>query len=92
MVYYNPHTKRKWIIDFRVFDPERDGKTKLDHMQEMIESADKRGILYKTVLFDSWYATAARMNAMQRAGNFFYTTLKSNRLVDESKGKTLTAM
>jgi len=87
LVYYNPHTKHKWIIDFRVFDPDRDGKTKLDHMQEMLALAGKRGICYKTVLFDSWYATSAMMNHIERLGKYFYTTIKSNRLVDESKGK-----
>lgn len=87
LVYYNPDTKHKWIIDFRVFDPERDGKTKLKHMQEMLALAGKRGIPYKTVLFDNWYAARAVMNYIQRCGKHFYTPLKSNRLVDESGGK-----
>ncbi len=31
-VYVNPETERFWVIDYRIFDPERDGKTKLDHV------------------------------------------------------------
>lgn len=75
LVYDNPDTKHKWIIAFRVFDPERDGKTKLEHMQEMLALAGKRGIPYKTVLFDNWYAASAVMNYIQRCGKHFYTTL-----------------
>ena len=87
LVYYNPHTKQKWLIDFRIYDPDRDGKSKLEHMQEMLILAGKRGLRYKTILFDSWYATAAMMNHIERSGKHFYTTIKNNRLVDDSRAK-----
>ena len=32
LVYYDPHTDQYFVLDFRLFDPERDGKTKLDHV------------------------------------------------------------
>ncbi|MEJ7699161.1 MAG: transposase [Pyrinomonadaceae bacterium] len=32
-VYYNAARDRFWVIDYRVFDPDRDGKTKLDHVR-----------------------------------------------------------
>jgi hypothetical protein len=35
-VYVNPDIDAYWIIDFRVYDPEGDGKNKLDHVQEML--------------------------------------------------------
>ena len=35
-VYVNPDTDQFWIIDYRIYDPDGDGKTKLDHMQEML--------------------------------------------------------
>jgi len=31
-VYYNAAADRFWVIDYRIFDPDRDGKTKLDHV------------------------------------------------------------
>ena len=31
-VYVNPDTEQFWVIDYRIFDPERDGKSKLDHL------------------------------------------------------------
>lgn len=33
-VYVNPELEQFWIIDYRIYDP--DGKTKLDHVQEML--------------------------------------------------------
>ncbi len=37
-VYYNASADRFWVIDYRIFDPDRDGKTKLDHLSEMLDS------------------------------------------------------
>ena len=37
-VYVNPHTGQYWVIDYRIFDPDRDGKTKVDHIMDMIGS------------------------------------------------------
>ena len=36
-LYVNPKTQRYWIIDWRVFDPENDAKSKLTHMQEIFD-------------------------------------------------------
>src|SRR5919202_1745818 len=46
-------------IDYRIYAPETDGKTKNDHFRDMLLNAvaDKR-IQARTVLFDSWYAGA----------------------------------
>ncbi len=35
-VYVNPQLDQFWIIDHRIYDPDGDGKTKLDHMQDML--------------------------------------------------------
>ncbi len=87
MVYYNPCTKQRWIVDFRIFDPDRDGKSKTKHMQEMLTQTNQRKLLYRMVLFDCWYATSALMTRIHSEGKYFYTTLKSNRLVDDSGGE-----
>lgn len=52
-VYYNAPAERFWVIDYRIFDPERDGKSKLDHLSEMLDSIERRGILFRTVLMHS---------------------------------------
>ena len=58
-VYVNPDTDQFWLIDYRLFAPDVDGKTKLDHVTDMLGQLAPRGIPYRTVLMDSWYATTA---------------------------------
>lgn len=38
-VYVNPETDQFWIIDYRIYDPAGDGKTKPDHVAEMLRMA-----------------------------------------------------
>jgi hypothetical protein len=73
-------------IDYRIYAPETDGKTKNDHFREMLVRAiaDKR-IQAKTVLIDSWYAGADNLKLIHRLALIFFTTLKENRLVSLSK-------
>jgi SRSO17 transposase len=85
-VYYNASADRFWVIDYRIFDPDRDGKTKLDHLSEMLDSMERRGLEFLTVLMDSWYATTALMTRLIKAEKLFYCPIKRNRRVDESGG------
>jgi SRSO17 transposase len=73
-------------IDYRVYAPEADGKTKNDHFREMVLNAksDKQ-LKARTLLFDSWYASVANLKLIQRLDMFFVTTLKDNRMVSLSK-------
>ena len=86
-VYYNASLDRFWVIDYRIFDPDRDGKSKLDHVSEMLDSIERRQILFSTVLMDSWYATTALMTRLIEAEKLFYCPIKKNRPVDETKGR-----
>ena len=58
-VYVNPDTDQFWLIDYRHFAPDVNGKTKLGHVADMLAQLAPRGIAYRTVLMDSWYATTA---------------------------------
>ena len=58
-VYVNPDTDQFWLIDYRLFAPDVDGKTKLEHVAGTLAQLVPRGIDYRTVLMDSWYATTA---------------------------------
>ncbi|MBR7780442.1 transposase, partial [Undibacterium sp. BYS50W] len=61
-VYVNPDTEQHWVVDYRIFDPDGDGKSKLDHVREMLEhSLTHKQLLFRTVLMDSWYATKEMM-------------------------------
>ena len=87
LVYYHAELDRYWIIDYRLFDPERDGKTKLDHVNDMLDSVARRGLKFGTVLMDAWYATVQLMTRLDKADKLFYCPLKKNRLVDETRGQ-----
>lgn len=86
-LYLDPINQQFWLIDFRVFDPQTDGKTKLDHVRDMLQSLKARQVLFQTVLMDSWYATADLMKYLIKEGKTFYCPLKSNRKVDDTSGK-----
>jgi len=73
-------------IDYRVYAPDVDGKTKNHHFQEMFAHAlDQKQLRARTILFDSWYASADNLKLIHRRQRIFFTTLKSNRLVSLSK-------
>lgn len=87
-VYVNPEISRFWIIDFRLYDPERDGKSKLDHVREMLLGCVyQKELPFQTVLMDSWYATRPLMLLIERLAKIYYCPLKSNRNVDDTDGQ-----
>ena len=86
-VYVNPETERFWVVDYRIFDPDTDGKSKLDHVEEMLRSAEHREIPFEKVLMDTWYATKELMLLIDGMQKTFYCPLRSNRRVDDSGGE-----
>ncbi len=73
-------------IDYRIYAPQADGKSKNDHLQDMLIAAvSNKGVKAKRVLFDSWYASLSNLKLIIRLGLVFVTALKSNRLVSLSK-------
>jgi len=77
-----------WIVDYRLFDPDCDGKTKLDHVREMMISAvADKALLFRVVLFDSWYAAKNVMILVDSLKKIYYCPLNGNRLVDDSGGQ-----
>jgi hypothetical protein len=86
-LYVNPDTGEYWVIDWRVYNIDADGKSKLDHVREMLDNAiAHKKLPFRTVLMDSWYATKKLMLHIDKAGKIFYCPLKSNRKVDDSGG------
>ena len=86
-LYVNPETGQYWIIDYRIFEPDNDGKTKLDHVQDMLAGAiaDKQ-LPFWAVLMDTWYATKNLMLFIESVDKVYYCPLRDNRLVDDSAG------
>lgn len=86
-VYVNPNLNQFWIIDFRIYHPDSDGKTKLDHMHDMLTNCVyQKQLLFHTVLMDTWYATKDAMLYIEQLGKIYYCPLKDNRQVDDSGG------
>ena len=87
-IYVNPKTLQFWVIDYRIFDPENDGLTKVDHVKNMLVSlVYQRNLPFETVLMDTWYAVNKLMLYIDSLDKIYYCPLKTNRLVDDSFGK-----
>ena len=73
-------------LDYRIYAPDEDQKTKNDHFLDLFDGIVAAGkLLARTILFDSWYAGSTNLKHIHRAGWTFFTTLKSNRLVSLAK-------
>ena len=84
-VSVNPKTHAYWIIDYRLYDIDRDGKTKLAHLLDMLRNAHfVKRLPFRTVLIDSWYASMNVIKAIEALSKVYYAPLKRNRLVSTS--------
>ena len=73
-------------LNFWVYAPGQDGLTKNDHFQAMFARVVADGTIQaRILLFDSWHASSENLKVIHRAGWMFFTTLKSNRLVNLGK-------
>lgn len=80
-IYVNPETNEYWSIDYRIFDPDCDGKSKMDHVAEMLSNAfNAKKLPFSTVLVDSWYASNKMMLTIHDLNKRFYCPVKRNRL------------
>jgi putative transposase len=76
-------------VDFRIYDNYNDGKTKNDHLQDMLEKAKERGFRPDFVLFDSWYSSLDNLKKIRGHGWHWLTRLKKNRLVNPDNTKNV---
>ena len=89
-IYVNPETEQFWLIDYRIFAPAEDGKTKLDHAKEMFDLViHAKQLEFRCVLMDTWYATRPFMLPIERSGKLYYGPLQDNRQVDEGDGAAI---
>jgi len=64
-VYVNAETGQFWVIDYRLYDPDGDGHSKLDQVAEMLNSVlYSKQLSFATVLMDSWYAAQKLMHKL----------------------------
>lgn len=87
-VYVNAELDRSWLIDYRIYDKQGDGKTKLDHVAEMLKVlVEVRKVAFSRVLMDAWYAAKRLLLYIESLEKTYYCPMKSNRLVDDSGGE-----
>lgn len=92
LVHVNRDGDTAFPIDFAIYCPDVDGKTKNDIFRELIARSKDRGIQAKTVLFDSWYASVENLKFLQNNGYIFYSTMKSNRKISLSPADPYTPL
>jgi hypothetical protein len=87
-VYVDPKVQRFWGIDYRIFNPDVDGKTKIDYVKDMLPNLVYH-LPFDTVLMDTWYAVNSFMLYINTLDKIYDCPLKKNRLVDDTfpKGK-----
>ena len=83
-VYVNPDSGDHWLIDYRIYNPESDGKTKIDHLIDMLDhTITYKKLPFRYVLFDSWYAINRILKHIDALGKIYYCPVKSNRNVHD---------
>jgi hypothetical protein len=86
-IYVNPALDQFWIIDYRIYAPESDGKSKLDHVHDMLTNCVyQKQLQFRAVLMDTWYATKDAMLYIEGLDKVYYCPLRNNRQVDDSGG------
>lgn len=77
---------------YRICDPDADGKSKIDHLHEMLTNTCHQKTLhqetlpFQAVLIDTWYASRKMMRHIERLEKIYYCPIKTKRLVDETGG------
>ena len=86
LVHTNGAMGEFYPVNYRIYNPDSDGKTKNDHFAEMFRQANvSQEIRARNIAFDSWYASVDNLKLVHRSGWTFYTNLKSNRKVRITK-------
>jgi len=87
-VYVNPMLDQFWLIDYRIYDPAGDGRSKLDHVREMVRNVVyQKPLPFHAVLMDTWYATKDLILFIEALQQYYYCPLKDNRQVDDTGGQ-----
>jgi hypothetical protein len=84
----NPKLQRFGVIDYRIFNPDVDGKTKIDHVKDILQKLVYHQLFpFDTVLMDTWYAVNSFMLYIDSLDKIYDCPLKKNRLVDHTFAK-----
>ena len=84
-VYVNPKVQIFRGIDYRILNADVDGKTKIDHVKDMLQELVYHQLFpFETVLMGTWYAVNSFMLYIDSLDKIYYCPLKKDRLVDDT--------
>lgn len=72
-------------IDFRIWEPAEDGKTKNDHFRELLKIGKERGVAPEAILADAWYSSLNNLKCIRGLGWNWVMRLKKNRKVNRNQ-------
>lgn len=72
-------------MDFRIYEPKEDGKTKNEHFREMLKLAKRRGVNPEVVVADSWYSSLDNVKCIRDLEWNWVIGLRKNRVVNRGQ-------
>ena len=72
-------------MDYRIYHPPEDGKTKNDHFREMLLKAKERKVVPEAVVADSWYSSLNNLKCIRDLKWIWVMGLKKNRSVNRKE-------
>ncbi len=79
-LYYSSPNGLRVPINYRIYD-KREGKTKNQYLQEMIQEVRQWGVQPRAFTSDAWYASKANLNLVKDNQCEFLVGIAKNRLV-----------
>lgn len=72
-------------MDFRIWEPREDGKTKNDHFRELLKLAHGREVNPEAIVADCWYSSLDNLKYIRDLGWNWVMGLKKNRVVNKGE-------
>lgn len=70
-------------VDYRIYSPPEDGKTKNHHFRDMLTVVKERGLNPEVVVADGWYSSLKNLKSIRDHGWYWLMPLKKNRRVNK---------
>jgi SRSO17 transposase len=78
-IYYNPSLNEYWLLDYRIYDKDTDGKKKPEHMLDLIDQMLELKLEFQGVLCDCAYATTKLFERLEYHNKYYVCNIKPNR-------------
>jgi len=72
-------------MDFKIYEPKEDRKTKNEHFREMLRLAKGRGVKPEAVVADSWYSSLDNTKYIRDLGWNWVMGLRKNRIINRGE-------